>query len=156
MGRTKDAKKFLDRHKRLDSALDAYFNNPNAPPSPSSQQPTSAPSTSKLNALFLKYKGKICASEGESKTSFYLLFNSDPESDEITVDGTIKLCEDLMVDPEEVVLLAVAFELKSKRLGQWNKQGWAEGWKSLGCVLYRFSSLKMRTPYQLVATTYQR
>ncbi len=32
-----------------------------------------------------------------------------PDDDDITVDGTIKLCEDLGVDPEDVVLLAVAF-----------------------------------------------
>ncbi len=59
----------------------------------------------------------------------------DPDGDEITVDGTIKLCEDLSVDPEDVVLLAVAFELKSPRLGTWTKQGWIEGWKNLRYVL---------------------
>ena len=60
---------------------------------------------------------------------------SDPDGSDITIDGTIKLCEDLSVDPEDVVLLAVAYELKSPRLGQWTKQGWTEGWKNLGCVL---------------------
>jgi len=56
----------------------------------------------------------------------------DPGAAEITVDGTIKLCEDLAVNPEDVVLLAVAFELKSPRVGEWNKQGWTEGWKNIG------------------------
>lgn len=51
------------------------------------------------------------------------------------MDGTIKLCEDLDVNPEDVVLLAVAFELKSPRVGEWNKQGWTEGWKALGYAL---------------------
>jgi DCN1-like protein 1/2 len=50
------------------------------------------------------------------------------------VDGTIRLCQDLVVDPEDVVLLAVAFELKSPRVGEWNKAGWVEGWKNIGCV----------------------
>lgn len=58
----------------------------------------------------------------------------DPDGDEITVDGTIKLCGDLEVDPEDVVLLAVAFELKSPGIGRWTKQGWTEGWKALGYV----------------------
>ncbi|TFK29171.1 hypothetical protein FA15DRAFT_429039 [Coprinopsis marcescibilis] len=72
----------------------------------------SAPSTSKLNALFDKYK--------------------DPNSDEISIDGTISLCEDLNVDPEDVVMLAVATELKSPRIGEWTRQGWVDGWKALG------------------------
>jgi DCN1-like protein 1/2 len=37
------------------------------------------------------------------------------------------------VDPEDVVLLAIAFELKSPRVGEWSRKGWVEGWKSLGC-----------------------
>lgn len=65
----------------------------------------------------------------------YFLFK-DPDGDEITVDGTIKLCEDLGVDPEDVVMLAIAYELKSPRMGTWTKQGWIDGWKAL-----RYASL---------------
>ncbi|RPD63357.1 defective in Cullin neddylation protein 1 [Lentinus tigrinus ALCF2SS1-6] len=98
----KDARKYLTKYKRLDLAVDAYYNNP----------PTPAPqaSTSKLNALFDKYK----------------------DGDDITIDGTIKLCEDLDVNPEDVVLLAVAYELKSPSMGQWSRKGWVDGWKALG------------------------
>ena len=56
----------------------------------------------------------------------------DEGSDEITIDGTIKLCEDLEVDPEDVVMLAVAYELKSPKVGEWARTGWVEGWKGLG------------------------
>ncbi|KAG6833411.1 hypothetical protein H0H87_007396 [Tephrocybe sp. NHM501043] len=77
--------------------------------------PTAAPSKSKLITLFNKYK--------------------DPDAEEITVDGTIKLCEDLDVNPEDVVLLAVAFELKSPRVGEWTKGGWIDGWKALGFLV---------------------
>ncbi|KAF9262060.1 DUF298-domain-containing protein [Marasmius fiardii PR-910] len=52
---------------------------------------------------------------------------------DITTDGTIKFCEDLGVDPEDVVLLVVAYELKSTKMAEWNKKGWTEGWKALGC-----------------------
>jgi len=58
---------------------------------------------------------------------------TDPNGDEISIDGTIQLCQDLKVDPENVVLLAVAYELKSPRVGEWNKKGWVEGWSRLGC-----------------------
>ncbi|KIM41840.1 hypothetical protein M413DRAFT_27408 [Hebeloma cylindrosporum] len=108
----RDARKFLEAHKRLDIAIDAYYTNPNAFASTSRRKGDSAPSTSKLAQLFEKYK--------------------DPDDEDITVNGTIKFCEDLEVDPEEVVLLALAFELKSKQMGRWTRQGWIDGWKSLG------------------------
>ncbi|KAF5334925.1 hypothetical protein D9611_010029 [Ephemerocybe angulata] len=111
---TRDAKKFLEHHGRLDVAVDAFFNNPNqfASSSSKSRAKEAAPSTSKLGSLFDKYK--------------------DAEGDEISIDGTIKLCEDLEVDPEDVVMLAVAYELKSPRIGEWSRQGWLDGWKALG------------------------
>jgi DCN1-like protein 1/2 len=106
---TKDAKKLLDKYKRLDVAIDAYYGESSSASGTDKQ----AVSTAKLNSLFDKYK--------------------DPDGTEITIDGTLKLCEDLKVDPEDVVLLAVAFELKSPRIGAWTKQGWVQGWKNLGC-----------------------
>ncbi|OAX36925.1 defective in Cullin neddylation protein 1 [Rhizopogon vinicolor AM-OR11-026] len=103
----KDAKRYLDKHqRRLDVAIDAYFQE-------SSGGRTTVASTSRLNALFDRYK--------------------DPSGDDISVDGTIQLCQDLQVDPEDVVLLAVAYELKSPRVGEWNRKGWIEGWSRLGC-----------------------
>ncbi|KAJ8073023.1 Scaffold-type E3 ligase [Marasmius tenuissimus] len=108
----RDAKRYLDKFKRVDIAVDAYYNN-DLPPSSTPKSSTSQPSTSKLNALFDHYK--------------------DPEGDEITADGTIKFCTDLEVDPEDVVLLAIALELKSPRLAEWSKKGWTDGWKELGC-----------------------
>ena len=58
--------------------------------------------------------------------------SADADGEDITIDGTIKLCEDLDVDPEDVVLLAVAYELKSPSMGQWSRKGWTDGWKALG------------------------
>lgn len=106
--RTRDAKRYIDKYKRLEVAIDAFYNEGMQ----SRVAQTSAPSTSKLNQLFDQYK--------------------DPDGDEITVDGTIKLCEDLGVDPEDVVLLAVAYELKSPRMGEWTRKGWVDGWKAVG------------------------
>ncbi|KAJ7607551.1 defective in Cullin neddylation protein 1 [Roridomyces roridus] len=111
----KEAKKYLEKYKRVDIAVDAYYGDPSAIASATPQRTPAAPaaSTSKLNALFDKYK--------------------DPDGTEITVDGTIALCADLGVEPEDVVLLAVAYELKSPRVGEWGRTGWVEGWKALGC-----------------------
>jgi DCN1-like protein 1/2 len=33
-------------------------------------------------------------------------------------------------------MLAVAYELKSPKVGEWTKQGWLEGWKNLGYVMF--------------------
>jgi DCN1-like protein 1/2 len=58
----------------------------------------------------------------------------DRNDDDITVDGTLSLCSDLGVDPEDVVLLAIACELKSPCVGRWRKSGWIQGWRGLGSV----------------------
>jgi len=110
---TRDARKFLETHKRLDIAIDAYYDNPHAFSTPGRRKgESSAPSNHKILHLFEKYK--------------------EPESEEITIDGTIKFCADLNVNPEDVVLLAIAYELKSPGVGQWTKSGWLEGWKNIG------------------------
>ncbi|KAI0339122.1 DUF298-domain-containing protein [Trametopsis cervina] len=118
---SRDAKKYLEKHnRRVDLAIDAFYNDPNAHrPSHSS-----GPSTSKLNQLFDTYK--------------------DPDEDEITVNGTIKLCQDLAVDPEDVVLLAVAYELKSPGMGEWTRKGWVDGWKAIGIPTMKTALLRLR------------
>lgn len=50
----KDAKRFLAEYKRVDIAVDAFYNEPVQARQASIPQP----STSKLNALFDKYKGE--------------------------------------------------------------------------------------------------
>ncbi|KAG6335813.1 hypothetical protein ID866_3271 [Astraeus odoratus] len=105
-GSQKEAKRYLDKYKRLETALDAFFSDG------SRRRPSEHNvSISKINALFDKYKG----------------------GDEITMDGTLRLCEDLHVDPEDIVLLAVAYELHSPRIGEWKRKGWIDGLRKLGC-----------------------
>jgi len=57
----------------------------------------------------------------------------DTDGDEISVVGALKWCEDLGVDPEDVVLLPIAYELKSPSVGSFPRKPWIDGWKSLGC-----------------------
>lgn len=54
--RPKDAKKFLDKYKRVDAAIDSYYNDPNQFGGASSRK-TDSERVTKLNALFEKYKG---------------------------------------------------------------------------------------------------
>jgi len=117
----KEATKYIQKYGRADIAIDAYFNDPNAlastaaSPSQGRRESSAQSQGQKLNALFDRYR----AAGGE-------------EPDSISIDGTIKLCADLDVDPEDVVLLAVAFELKAPGVGEFTRAGWKEGWKNLG------------------------
>lgn len=70
------------------------------------------------------------------------------------MDGTIRLCADLGVDPEDVVLLAVAYELKSPAMGQWTRKGWTDGWKALGCVPLSLDSPEFRYDADLLVSLF--
>lgn len=58
---------------------------------------------------------------------------TDPDGDEISVEGALRWCNDLGVDPEDVVLLPIAYELKSPTVGSFPRKPWTDGWCSLGC-----------------------
>ena len=60
----------------------------------------------------------------------------DEDGDTIGVDGTLRWCTDLGVDPEDVSLLAIAYELKSPTVGEWTKSGFVDGWQRLGYVTH--------------------
>ena len=62
----------------------------------------------------------------------FCILSLDRADDDITVDGTLDLCSDLGVDPEDVVLLAIACELQSPSVGRWKKTHWISGWRGLG------------------------
>jgi len=117
----------------LDAAIDAYFNDSSSASSSSQSRPVGrAPPSSEIVKQFNKYKGQTPLLKTNIHNAEYLIPEKD--GDDITVDGTMKFCEDLEVDPEDVVLLALAYELKSPRMAIWTKQGWVEGWKNLSCV----------------------
>jgi len=113
---TRDARRYLDRHRHLDIAVEAYKN--------ARENLSLTPSSGQLEKVFNKYK--------------------DRDDDDITVDGTLDLCSDLGVDPEDVVLLAVAYELQSPRVGRWKKTSWVQGWRSLG--VDSFDGMKAAIP----------
>jgi DCN1-like protein 1/2 len=59
--------------------------------------------------------------------------NLNPK-DIMDVDGTIQYFKAIELDPEEVAVLAVAYHLDAPSLGVFNRHGFIEGWKNLGCV----------------------
>ena len=120
--------------------MDAYYNDPSAlNNSISISKRTNEPSTSKLNSLFDKYKGAFSPPCHSRHVPLCLVIWSDPDGDDITMEGTMKLCEDLEVNPDEdCVLYAIAYELKSPRMGEWTRKGWTDGWKILGYVFILF------------------
>ena len=50
------------------------------------------------------------------------------------MEGTIKLCEDLEVDPSDVAVLVLAWKLDAKKVGEFHRAGWKSGWRDLRCV----------------------
>jgi len=111
----KDAQTHLKKSNwRLDVAVDNFYNSP---------QPTST---------FLG-GGSGSGSKPADVRKIEALFDGYKEGDSIAIDGTLKLCKDLGVDPEDVVMLAVAYELKSPSVGEWTRTGWVDGWKKLDC-----------------------
>ncbi|KAG8215191.1 Cullin binding-domain-containing protein [Butyriboletus roseoflavus] len=112
----KEARRYLDKHKRLDAAIDAFFQESG------SRRTDSGASTSKLTTLFEKYK--------------------DPDGDLISTQGTVQFftelgfkqdAEDLEGEDDTPKLLSLAYELQSPSLGEWTRKGWMDGWKSIGC-----------------------
>ena len=81
--------------------------------------------------MYDTYKGQPRPSSSLQPSSRHSF--TDPGGSEITVGGALKWFEDLGVDPEEdVVLLPIAYELKSPTVGSFPREPWVDGWRSLG------------------------
>lgn len=55
---------------------------------------------------------------------------SDPDPDTVGVEGSMRYLGDLGVKLDEVVLLAVLTELSAPTMGELNRSGFVDGWKS--------------------------
>ena len=56
--RARDAKRFLERYKRVDMAIDAYYNDPAAMAAAKRHESSGVSLTSRLTTLFEQYKGE--------------------------------------------------------------------------------------------------
>jgi len=58
----------------------------------------------------------------------------DPSEDAILAEGMIEYCEDLEVDPTDVIMLIIAYHLDSQNMCEFTRDCWMKGWTSLGYV----------------------
>ncbi|TXG71360.1 hypothetical protein EZV62_006295 [Acer yangbiense] len=75
--------------------------------------------TKHLEELYNKYKGKL-----------YLL--NYPYLDMILVDGITLLCNDIQVDPQDIVMLVLSWHMKAATMCEFSKQEFIGGLQSLG------------------------
>lgn len=100
---------FLQKNNwNLEKAVSAFFNSDN---SSTRSIPKNAP-IEKLQAIYDKYK--------------------DPESDCISIDGTLAYLEDLGIDPEDRLSLTLAYILKSPQTGEFHRNVFIDVWAHAG------------------------
>ncbi|KAK6172724.1 DCN1-like protein 4 [Patella vulgata] len=58
---------------------------------------------------------------------------TSPDEDEISPEGMEKFCEDIGVEPENIVMLSLAWKLKANRMGYFTAEEWAKGMKDIQC-----------------------
>ncbi|GAA5878323.1 hypothetical protein JCM8547_006233 [Rhodosporidiobolus lusitaniae] len=110
---TADASRFLKGSSwQLDAAVDAFYNDPRASFKASTSQSSSGTAVKNLEAMWASYR-------------------DEASPDEIGMDGTLKYCQDLAVDPEDVVLFALAWFTKAPTMGRFSRKGWVEAWQSV-------------------------
>ncbi|UZJ51562.1 hypothetical protein CBS101457_000882 [Exobasidium rhododendri] len=112
-----DASRILKQNGyRLEASVDAFYNDDlaiaNANKGASSSDKKAEKETKdRLGSIFDQYK--------------------DEDGDEITMDGALRMFQDLDISPEDVVLLPLSFYLKSPSLGTFQKAQYIEGWKAI-------------------------
>lgn len=92
----------------LERAVDFYYSSGYA--SKTSKMP--AVNRDSIHKLFLKYK--------------------DENNDHILAEGIIQLCEDIEVDPEDVVMLVFSWHLRAESMGEYSQTEFEGGLARLG------------------------
>ncbi|KAM1346753.1 hypothetical protein ACFX13_036773 [Malus domestica] len=96
----------------LEGAFDVFYSQPQLQTHTDSRH---------LEELYNRYKGKL-----------YLSIYSYPRADMILVDGISLLCNDLQVDPQDIVMLVVSWHMKAATMCEFSKQEFVDGLESLG------------------------
>jgi hypothetical protein len=131
----------------LEAALEAYFNHC-ALASPSSllvafseQRPVPPVVCQALSPLFsrnARVRGISAAGAfggpkvDTAKIEAFFDAYKDESGELVGVDGVIKLCEDLGVGEEDVVMLVIAWLLKAAKMAEFTKEEWVSGFSRLG------------------------
>ena len=84
-----------------------------------------------LNKIFDKYRGN--ARKQEYYHSCADICNADSQvhnPNTIGVEGSMRYMADLQVELDDVATLAIAEALSAPTMGEFNREGFVQGWKS--------------------------
>jgi hypothetical protein len=57
----------------------------------------------------------------------------DPDDDDtIGEDGILKFCEDIAVDPQDIVVLIISWKMNAQIMCTFTRSEWLQGMKALG------------------------
>ncbi|KAG5550848.1 hypothetical protein RHGRI_009328 [Rhododendron griersonianum] len=124
------ALKSCDWH--LEGAFDVFYSQP---------QVKSYADTRLVEELYKRYKGKCYNSIKKLNVFYHELvvailaertFCSYPYVDMILADGITLLCNDLQVDPQDVVMLVLSWHMKAATMCEFSKQEFIGGLQALG------------------------
>ncbi|AQK56590.1 Defective in cullin neddylation protein [Zea mays] len=121
----------------LEGAFDVFY----------SQPQIAVANTRHLEELYNRYKGGIFYSLLR-QSSFYALslifFSnftcaimlcldcSEPDADMIMVEGISQICNDLQVDPQDIVMLVISWHMKASTMCEFTRQEFIGGLQSIG------------------------
>ncbi|KAH8077913.1 Cullin binding-domain-containing protein [Filobasidium floriforme] len=130
-----DATRLLKKaNYNLERAIDHFYSDSAAQQAAISSQLSSSSSSGKS---IEKKLGDIWESYKDASSSPPL----------ITIEGTMKLCEDLEIDPEnDPILFCLAADLGSKTVGEWPKDGWVKGWRTIDASVESLAGMKAQLP----------
>lgn len=86
--------------------------------------------TTSLNKIFDSYRGKLTVSSCVQPANP----PDDPQDnpDGIGIEGAMKFLGDIQVQLDEVACLGIAELLKSPAMGEFTREGFVNGWRSVG------------------------
>nr|XP_029117201.1 DCN1-like protein 1 isoform X2 [Elaeis guineensis] len=114
----------------LEGAFDFFYSQP---------QIRAVTDSRHLEELYNRYKVAIfglssilCIPLRRVIRSFSSMSISDPYVDMIMVDGVSLLCNDLQVEPQDIVMLVVSWHMKAATMCEFSRQEFISGLQSLG------------------------
>lgn len=122
-----DAAKLVKKHKTLEGAIDAFYNDP----------------TMQAHAM----SGSGDRQREKKLGEVWERFKDPTDPKLIKIDGTMQLCEELGIDPSsDSVLFCLAHDLGSKVTGEWEKGSWVSGWAAMPGNIDSIIGMKNRLP----------
>ncbi|XP_047249369.1 DCN1-like protein 1 isoform X1 [Capsicum annuum] len=109
----------------LEGAFDVFY---------SQSQVKSSADTRRLEELYNRYKvfSRTCRPTRVLLSIGNAVIKKDPYSDMILADGISLLCNDIQVDPQDIVMLVLSWHMKAATMCEFSKQEFISGLQSLG------------------------